>query len=282
MCGGGEATFARRAIDRSGSWQKGCVMSKRGARVAVWLLLVLWFVPATGQAQLFKKAAQRRAARQGAGSSGSTQPPKTGLFGKPKQPKTGGLLNRNSQPVDRTQPKTGLFGKPKEPKSGGLFHRNKGDVAGPTTQKSGLFGKRRGAASSPYASYNQQQRNQQAAANSVQRSQRVSASEPLFAARADDRATSSADTPAVARSSPERARGDRPGDAATPGRGDRSATTDNSAIVRTRPKVPQRTQPAARVPHQPLKNTSQDLPVARPTSPLAAPPEVRSSIDILA
>ena len=151
MCGGGEATFARRATDRSGSWQKGCVMSKRGARVAVWLLLVLWFVPATGQAQLFKKAAQRRAARQGAGSSGSTQPPKTGLFGKPKQPKTGGLLNRNSQPVDRTQPQTGLFGKPKEPKSGGLFHRNKGDVAGPTTQKSGLFGKRRGAASSPYA-----------------------------------------------------------------------------------------------------------------------------------
>ena len=242
-------------------------MSKQTARCALCLLLVWWCLPVTGQAQLFKKGAQRRAARQGGTPSGGTQQPRTGLFGKPKEPKTGGLLNRNSQPA-RPKEKTGLFGKPKEPKTGGIFNRNKADVTGQASQKNGLFGKRRAANASQYANYNQQQRNQQAAANSVQRSQRVSASEPLFAASKSDPSRPSAGafqkpSPAV----------DRP--AAEP-------SADNSALVRTRPKVPQRTQPAARVPHQPLDNTSRDLPLARPTSPLAAPPQVQTSVDILA
>lgn len=269
-------------------------MKSRFTFLAVLLLLFATPLPRC-QAQLFKKAAERRASRQAGSSSGQYQPPKKGLFGKSKEPKTGGLLNRGGNTQRPTagsgqNQKTGLFGKPKEPKTGGLFNRNKVDASGRPIEKPGLFGKKRQANDARYANqYTQQQRNMQASANYVQRSQRAASSAPLF------RPSVPADTAARAANSGAHAspRTDgrdvnlltqqKPDLPALKQVADTADGVRRQALAGSRPKVPRRTPSIPRAaPQKKLHNTSQELPVARPTGTITVPAEVSISTDILA
>ena len=275
-------------------------MRTRFTFVTVLLLLVARPFPRC-EAQLFKKAAERRASRQGGAASGQYQPPKKGLFGKSKEPKTGGLFNRNGGNTQRPatgsgqNQKTGLFGKPKEPKTGGLFNKNKVDASGRPIEKPGLFGKKRQAGDARYANqYSQQQRNMQASANYVQRSQRAASSEPLFrpsvsangaarsansladaSLRTGDRTDDRSDVSLLTPQKPELPSLKQAAEAANGVR--------RQAVATSRPKVPRRTQSTPRAaPQKKLHNTSQELPVVRPTGTITVPAEVSTSADILA
>ena len=307
------------------------------------LLVVFALAAPSCEAQLFKKGANRRAARQNGGNynggmnqqqSNQYQQPRKGLFGKSKEAKTGGLFNGNKQnntQYSNAQPqqKKGLFGKPKEQKTGGLFNRNKVDAYGQPVQKNGLFGKakeRREAQAytqQRYSnqSYSQQQINQQASANSVQRSQRASSNQSLFQnkslatssgessvgngqdraftsnSRSDRDASSSASRPALADASrsqipavkktlsearsqlPQLTRAESKRDA----NGVAPAEAHRPAIVRSKPKLPERTrQTAIAVEHTRLEDTSKDLPETSPTGPISAPKQVEPGSRTLA
>ena len=281
------------------------------------------------EAQLFK-GGQRRAARQGGGNmqqSGgnrqqgfSNQQPRTGLFGKEKAPKTGGLFNkqRNQQPINNNQyqqPKTGLFGKEKQPKSGGLFNRNKVEYSDGQfyREKNGLFGKakaKREQAAASQQRYTQQQFNQQASGNSVQRSQRASSNQSLFQNKpvgtfnnptpgnsgSNGLLTGSSGQPTSVRPSVSQS---APGEnsrlrqqvnpavedqksqlpeltrvtkAKTPAAA-RAQKAD--AVVRSKPKLPQRRSPLNKtVRHARLQDTSKEVPQASPTGLIASPPVI--------
>lgn len=282
------------------------------------------------EAQLFK-GGQRRAARQSGGSmqqSGgnrqqgfSNQQPRTGLFGKEKTPKTGGLFNgkqRNQQPINNgryQQPKTGLFGKEKQPKSGGLFNRNKVESSDGQfyKEKNGLFGKakaKREQAAASQQRYTQQQFNQQASANSVQRSQRASSNQSLFQntpvgtfnnptpgnSGSNRLLTGSSGQPASVRPSVSQA---APGENTRPRQPVNLAVEDQKSrlpeltrvtrpqsadaararktgeVVRSKPKLPQRRSPLNKtVKHALLQDTSNEVPQASPTGLIASPPAV--------
>ncbi|MCR9197338.1 MAG: hypothetical protein NXI04_01720 [Planctomycetaceae bacterium] len=269
------------------------------SHLAVLAVLLLLLVGADGrcEAQLFKKAAERRASRQGGAASGQYQPPKKGLFGKSKEPKTGGLLNRGGGSTQRPaagsgqNQKTGLFGKPKEPKTGGLFNKNKVDASGRPIEKPGLFGKKRQANDARYANqYTQQQRNMQASANYVQRSQRAASSEPLFrpshsaeAAARSDKSVADASPRTDGRSDVSLLASQKPDLPSLKQAAETANGVSRQTVAGSRPKVPRRTQSIPRAaPPKKLHNTSQELPVARPTGTITVPAEVRVSADILA
>ena len=277
------------------------------------------------EAQLFK-GGQRRAARQGGGSTqqsggnlqqgGANQQPRTGLFGKEKAPKTGGLFKGkqdNQQPINNgqyQQPKTGMFGKQKEPQNGGLFNRNKIEYSDGQyyKEKTGLFGKakaKREQAAVPQQRYTQQQFNQQASVNSVQRSQRASSNQPLFQNKAvgnfnnptsansgsngllssslGQPSASQAALAAIARSRqqvdltaedqksqlPELTR------IAEPKQTQAARSQKPRATVRSKPKLPQRRSPLTNtVKHAQLQDTSNQIPQASPTGLIPPPPVV--------
>jgi len=277
------------------------------------------------EAQLFK-GGQRRAARQAGGNiqqSGgngqqgfSNQQPRTGLFGKEKAPKTGGLFNgkqRNQQPINNgqyQQPKTGMFGKEKQPKSGGLFNRNKVEYSDGQyyKEKNGLFGKakaKREQAAAPQQRYTQQQFNQQASANSVQRSQRASSNQSLFQNKAignfnnptsgnsgsNGLLSGSAVRPSASQSTlAESVRTRQQVDLAAEDQKSQlpeltrvrktqqalaARTQKSRATVRSKPKLPQRRSPLTNtVKHAQLQDTSNKIPQASPTGLIPAPPVV--------
>lgn len=259
------------------------------------LVLVLVCLAPSCPGQLFKKAAERRASRQGGAPAGQYQPPKKGLFGKSKEPKTGGLFNRSGGSTPRSNggaeqnQKTGLFGKPKEPKTGGLFNRNRVDASGQPIQKPGLFGKKRAAENRYANNFTQQQRNQQASASYVQRSQRVADSQPLFRPPTPADGSASAGTSQTTgtrqsgRVEPTVLSQRKPDLPELKQSAASQPIGSHSALVRSRPKVPRRTQPSAGPrPRKTLQNTSQDLPEVAPTGTITVPVDVRTADDILA
>lgn len=269
-------------------------------RKSIYLLLFVGFLMLStcsrGEAQLFKKAAQRRAARQSGGNyNNGTQ--QGGLFG--------GGKNRQSSSQDSNQyeqPKTGLFGRTKpvkEPKEKtGLFGR-------PKEEKNGLFGRaKERREQEAYANqqfrnqyspqrYTQHQMNQYASSNSVHRSQGVTSTQPLFNPQTEPTArpansTQSGRNSAALNVRPVASTAVPPGETGTaeqlpkitrpqtlPANLEKtgSAQPRSSAIVRSRPKLPQRTQQTTEsAPTFPaLQNTSQELPVAKPTGSLPKP-----------